>query len=65
MFLGSKKRHNRADGVSHPSNALRNEAEKLKSRQWHAWRRSAQTVTRVWHEWLAANGPERTELFRR
>ena len=39
MFFGSKKWHNRADGVSHPSDASRNEAEKLKSRQWHAWRR--------------------------
>lgn len=65
MFFGSKKRHETHGGVSHPSDPARDEAGPQQSQQWQAWRRSAQTVTRVWYEWLAANRCERAELYGR
>ena len=65
MFFGSRKRHKTATGASHPKELCGNEAVDRQSRQWQTWRLSAQTVTRTWHEWLAANSRERTELYRR
>jgi hypothetical protein len=34
------------------------------SRQWQAWRRSAQSVTRTWNEWLAADRRQRDASYR-
>jgi hypothetical protein len=65
MVFRSRKRHNPAGGVSHPSEVPGNEAEELQSRQWQTWRRSAQNVTRAWNEWLAGGRRERDELYRR
>ena len=65
MFFGSGKRHETASRASRPSDPGANAIEGRQSLQWHTWRRSAQTVTRTWHEWLAANSRERTELYRR
>lgn len=62
MLFGSKKRDKNHGGVSHPSDPARDEAGPQQSRQWQAWRRSTQTVTRAWYEWLAANRGERAEL---
>jgi hypothetical protein len=31
--------------------------------EWMAWRRSAQTVTRTWNEWLAAERGDRAERY--
>jgi hypothetical protein len=33
------------------------------SRQWQAWRLSAQKVTRTWNEWLAADGHQRAASY--
>ena len=33
-------------------------------RQWLAWRRSAQRVTRAWNEWLAADRSDRPDIYR-
>jgi hypothetical protein len=65
MFFGSRKRHQTASRALHPSDLGADVMEGRQSPQWHTWKRSAQTVTRTWHEWLAANGRERTELYRR
>ena len=35
----------------------------LQCRQWQAWRRSAQKVTRTWNEWLAADGRHRAASY--
>jgi hypothetical protein len=65
MVFRSRKRHNPAGGALHPSEVPGNEAGELRSRQWQTWRRSAQKVTRTWNEWLAGEGRERAELYRR
>ena len=40
-------------------------AETRQSRQWRTWQCSVQKVTRAWYEWLAADGRDRAELYRR
>jgi hypothetical protein len=35
------------------------------SREWLAWRCSAQKVTRAWNDWLVADGPAESEAYRR
>jgi hypothetical protein len=35
------------------------------SREWLAWRCSAQKVTRAWNEWLVADGPAEPEAYHR
>ena len=65
MFFGSKKRRKYTNDASHPSEPADNEVGKRHSRQWHAWRRSAQKVTRTWHEWLAADRCDDAEFYRR
>ena len=65
MFFGSKKRRRSQLGVSQPSDRASDGREQLLSRQWQAWRRSAQKVTRAWNEWLAGGRRERAELYRR
>ena len=64
MFFGSRNRHKSAGG-SRPSDPASREAGKRQPRHWQTWRRSAQKVTRTWNEWLAAEGRERAELYRR
>ena len=65
MFFGSKKRRKSTNDASHPSNSAAAEVGKRQSRQWHAWRRSAQQVTRTWNEWLAADPCDDAEFYRR
>ena len=66
MFFGSKKRAEANPGVSPPGDLPGDEvAGAAVSRQWQAWRRSAQKVTRAWNEWLAGGRRERAELYRR
>jgi len=56
MFFGPRKRHRSRRGASQSSNPIGSEPVEPESRQWHAWRLSAQKVTRTWNEWLAADG---------
>jgi hypothetical protein len=65
MFFGPKKRHRSRRGASQPSDPVDNEAVEQESRQWQAWRRSAQKVTRTWNEWLAADGRQRAASYTR
>jgi hypothetical protein len=65
MFFGSRKPNKSASGASHPSEPFGDEAVERQSRQWQTWRRSAQKVTRAWHEWLAADGRHRAAFYRR
>ena len=65
MFFGSKKRRKYANDASHPSEPGDSKVGKRQSRQWHAWRRSAQKVTRTWNEWLAADSCDDAEFYRR
>ena len=65
MFFGSKKRRKYTNDASHPSDLARDEVGKGQSRPWHAWRRSAQNVTRTWNEWLAADRRDDADFYRR
>ena len=65
MFFGFKKGRRSRGGASQPSDPVGNEAVGQQSREWNAWRRSAQQVTRTWNEWLAADGRERPERYHR
>ena len=65
MFFGSKKRREYTNDASQPSEPADNEVGKRHSRQWHAWRRSAQKVARTWNEWLAADRCDDAEFYRR
>jgi len=63
MFFGSKKRHGSRCGASRPGDPVANEPVDQQSRQWQAWRLSAQKVTRTWNEWLAADGRQRAASY--
>jgi hypothetical protein len=65
MFFGSRKRRKSAGGASHPSDPASHQTTERHSEQWDAWRFAAQRATRAWKEWLAADGRERPELYRR
>ena len=65
MFFGPKKRHRSPRGASQPSDPVGNEAVEQQSREWQAWRLSAQKVTRTWNEWLAADGRQRAASYTR
>jgi hypothetical protein len=65
MFFGFKTGRRSRRGASQPSDPVRDEAVEQQSRQWNAWRRSAQKVTRTWNEWLAADGRERDTSYTR
>ena len=65
MLLGFKKGRRSRRGASQPSDPVGNEAVEQHSREWNAWRRSAQKVTRTWNEWLAADGRERDASYTR
>jgi len=65
MFFGFKKGRRSRGGASQPSDPVGNEAVGQQSREWNAWRRSAQQVTRTWNEWLAADGRERDASYTR
>jgi hypothetical protein len=65
MFFGPRKRHRSPPGASQPSDPVGNEAVEQQSREWQAWRQSAQKVTRTWNEWLAAEGRERDASYTR
>jgi hypothetical protein len=63
MFFGFKKTRRSRRDAPQPSDPVRDEAVEQQSRQWNAWRRSAQKVTRTWNEWLAADGRERAASY--
>jgi hypothetical protein len=65
MFLGFRKRHRSRRGASQPSDPVGNDVVERESRQWQAWRQSAQKVTRTWNEWLAADRGERAASYTR
>jgi hypothetical protein len=65
MFFGLRKRHKYADGASRPIELAAQEGESREPLEWRAWRRAARRVTRAWNEWLAADGGERAERYRR
>ena len=65
MFFGPRKRHRSPRGASQPSDPVGNEAVEQQSREWQAWRQSAQKVTRTWNEWLAAEGRQRGTCYTR
>jgi hypothetical protein len=65
MFFGFKKTRRSRRDASQPSDPVRDEAVEQQSRQWNAWRRSAEKVTRTWNEWLAADGRERDASYTR
>jgi hypothetical protein len=64
MFFGPRKRHRSHRGASQASDPVGNEAVEQQSREWLAWRQSAQKVTRTWNEWLAAEGRQRAACQR-
>jgi hypothetical protein len=61
--LRPKKRQRNRRDVSQSSDPVGNEPVKQQSRQWQAWRVSAQKVTRTWNEWLAADGRQRAASY--
>jgi hypothetical protein len=63
MFFGSRKRHQSAGGVPHPSDSAPSQMAELEFVPWHAWRCAAQKATRAWNEWLAADDRERRERY--
>ncbi|MGO9790219.1 MAG: hypothetical protein ACLP8S_12205 [Solirubrobacteraceae bacterium] len=63
MFFGSRKRTNRGGGLR-PSDHAGDPAGTRQSREWDAWRRSAQKATRAWNEWLAADHRAGAALWR-
>lgn len=65
MNFGFRKRRGPEGGASHPSARVATEAQTRRSLEWRSWRRSAQNVTRLWNEWLAADDPVRDECYRR
>jgi hypothetical protein len=65
MIFKSKKRAKPVDGVPDLMDVSRTVACGGKSREWLAWWRSAQTVSRAWNEWLAADSSRRPGIYRR
>jgi hypothetical protein len=65
MFFGPKRRHRSRRGASRPNDPVGNAAVQQQSREWQAWRLSAQKVTRTWNEWLAADGRQRAASYTR
>ena len=65
MFFGPRKRYRSSRGASPPSDPVGNEGVEQQSREWQAWRQSAQKVTRTWNEWLAAEGRQRAACYTR
>jgi hypothetical protein len=72
MIFKSKKRAKPVDGVADLMDVSRTVAcggKSVacggKSREWLAWWRSAQTVSRAWNEWLAADSSRRPGIYRR
>jgi hypothetical protein len=68
-LFGSKKNHRDAEGLAAPEESAleptSREAGNGTSPQREAWRRAAQSVTRTWSEWSAADGRRRSELYSR
>ena len=64
-MFGSSKQRQRGSAAADERDPAGPNTSAGQSRQWHAWRRSAQKVTRTWNSWLAADAGERDELYRR
>jgi hypothetical protein len=65
MFFGPRKRHRSRRGAAQPADPVGTDVVEQEPRQWQAWRQSAQTVTRTWNEWLAADRRERAASYTR
>ena len=63
MSFVSRKQQGSDGGLPHDHRAV-DRVRSQQSRHWHAWRRSAQKVTRAWNAWLAAaDGRQRAEFY--
>jgi hypothetical protein len=59
------RRAQRVDGIADRRDASGDAAWRARSREWRAWWRSAQRVSRAWNEWLAADSSRRPDVYRR
>lgn len=68
-MFGPKKHRRDAEGLAAREESAQKptsrEARNGASPQREAWRRAAQSVTRTWSEWSAADSRRRSELYRR
>jgi hypothetical protein len=64
MFFGARKRSGLADDAWAIGEPCASESGERQARQWLAWRRCAQRVTRAWNEWLAADSRQRPARYR-
>lgn len=64
-MFGWRNRGKGGEGVTLGGEHLSCENADRASPQRETWRRAAQTVTRTWSEWSAADGRKRSELYRR
>lgn len=65
MFFGAKKRDSGVNDVPALGAGVVGRASDEVSRQRQAWRQAAQSVTRTWSEWSAADGRSRSEVYGR
>ena len=65
MLFGWRRRRKSTSGVLHRSDPASRGVAEGQPEQWQTWRRAAQRVSRAWNEWLAADGRDRLELYRR
>jgi hypothetical protein len=63
MFFKSKQRPEPVGGDSYVRDVFGDAAWDGKSREWLAWWRSAQRVSRAWNEWLAADSSRRPDTY--
>ena len=65
MFFGPKKKNTGEQDAATQGDRRIGQATDRASRQREAWRRAAQSVTRTWSEWSAADCRRRSELYGR
>jgi hypothetical protein len=65
MIFKSNKRAKPVEAVTNLEDAYGNAASAGRSREWLAWWRSAQKVSRSWNEWLAADNSRRPDIYHR
>jgi len=64
MFFAVKARRKLA-GFRDIGDPVARDTGEPRAREWLAWRRCAQRVTRAWNEWLAADIRQQPERYRR
>ena len=65
MLFGPKKRNGGVDDALTQGDPVVGQPADPVAWQRDAWRRAAQSVTRTWSEWSAADGRRRSELYGR